>query len=114
VASIVGVMLVEYLALTRLGHAVTGRSPQSVARWLAVPLVLAGPLSLVDPSRFYADLIKPSLVALWLSQLVVVAVYPMYMHRRRSLRAQHVVLGLAGSGVMLFGLWSTLSSAVAT
>ena len=113
-ASVVGVMLVEYLAVTRLVHAVTARSPQVVARWLAVPLVVAGPISLINPDRFYADLLKPSLVALWLAQLVVVAVFPLYMRRRGELRVQHVAMGAVGSAVMVFGLWSTLSSTSAT
>jgi hypothetical protein len=113
-ASVVGVMLVEYLALTRLLHAVTARSPQSMARWLAVPLVLAGPLSLINPDRFYADLIKPSLVALWLAQLVVVVVYPLYERRQGHLRVRHVAIGAVASAVMAFGLWSTLSSTSAT
>jgi amino acid transporter len=113
-ASVVGVMLVEYLAVTRLVHAVTARSPQVVARWLAVPLVVAGPISLINPDRFYADLLKPSLVALWLAQLVVVAVFPLYIRRRGGLRIHHVAMGAVGSAVMVFGLWSTLSSTSAT
>jgi hypothetical protein len=83
-ASVLGLMLVEYLALTRLLHVVTGRSPQRLAWWLAVPLVGAGPVSLIDPERFYADLLKPSLVALWLSQLIVVAAYPRFARRQGS------------------------------
>jgi len=107
-------MVLEYVAVTRLVHAVTARPTRSVARRLAVPLVAAGPISLIDPARFYADLLKPSLVALWLSQLVVVAVYPLYARVRGRLRSSHLVLAAAASGVMLFGLWSTLSSSSST
>lgn len=82
-ASVVGVMLVEGLALTRLVHAVTGRSPVYVARVLAAALVVAGPLSLIDPERFYGDLLRPSLVLLWLAQLGVVAAFAGYVVRRR-------------------------------
>jgi len=113
-ASVVGLMLVEYLALTRLLYAVTGRAPQRIAWWLAVPLVAAGPISLINPDRFYADLLKPSLVALWLSQLIVVAVYPLFARRQGSRLVPHVALGTVASGVMVFGLWTTLSSSVAT
>ena len=113
-ASIVGVMVLEYVAVTRLVHAVSGRSTTSIARWLAVPLVAAGPISLINPNAFYDDLLKPSLVALWLSQLIVVAVYPFYARARGRIRAQHVVLAAAASGVMVFGLWSTLSSSSST
>ena len=113
-ASVVGVMVLEYVAVTRLAHAVTGRSTQTVARWLAVPLVLSGPISLINPNAFYDDLLKPSLVALWLSQLIVMAVYPLYAGARGRLRPAHIVMGAAGSAVMLFGLWTTLSGSAST
>jgi hypothetical protein len=113
-ASVVGVMVLEYVAVSRLINAVSGRPTSSIVRWLAVPLVAAGPISLIDPQRFYNDLLKPSLAALWLSQLVVVAVYPLHARARGRLAASHVLLALAGSCVMLFGLWSTLSSSSST
>ena len=113
-ASVVGVMVLEYVALTRLAYAVTGRSTQTAARWLAVPLVLAGPISLVNPDAFYDDLLKPSLVALWLSQLIVMAVFPLYARARGRLRPMHLLMGTAGSAVMLFGLWSTLYGSSST
>jgi len=113
-ASVVGVMIVEYAALVRLGHAFTGRSMPVVARWLAVPLVVAGPISLVDPDRFYELLIKPSLVALWLSQLIVVAVYPRFAVRHGGRTLPHVAAACGASAVMLFGLWNSLSNAAST
>ena len=112
--SVVGVMLVEYTALVRLGHAITHRPMPSVARWLAVPLVVAGPVSLVDPTGFYDALIKPSLVALWLSQLIVVAVYPVFAVRNGGRRLPHVAVACGASAVMLFGLWNSVSSAAST
>jgi hypothetical protein len=113
-ASVVGVMLVEYAALIRLGCAVTGRSIPSLARWVAVPLVVAGPVSLINPDRFYTLLLKPSLVALWLSQLVVVAVYPQFAVRRGGRKLPHVAVACGASAVMLFGLWNTVAGAAST
>src|SRR5450755_2128698 len=75
-------MLVEYLALARLVHAVRGMSIRTASRLIAIPLVIAGPLSLIDPDRFYRDLLKPSLIALRVSQIMVVAVFPLFMRRR--------------------------------
>jgi hypothetical protein len=116
--SIVGVMLLEYAAVVRLGHAVTGRSMRRIAQWLAGALVVAAPLSLLDPERFYRDLLKPSLVALWLSQLMVVAVYPRFAGRAgrtgRFGRMPHTVVGAGASLVMLFGLWTSLTGGAAT
>jgi amino acid transporter len=113
-ASIVGVMLVEYLALTRLIHAVRGTSISAASRLVAIPLVIGGPLSLIDPDRFYSDLLKPSLVALWLSQIIVVAVFPLFSRARNSLRPQGIVLALGATALMVFGLYSTLRNQVAS
>ena len=113
-ASVVGVMLVEYLALTRLLHAVRGVGIPTASRLIAIPLVIGGPLSLIDPERFYADLLKPSLIALWLSQIIVVAVFPLFLRARNALRPQGIVLVLGGTALMVFGLYSTISNQVAT
>jgi hypothetical protein len=44
-------------------------------RWPAAASRAAAPVTLINPERIYTGLIKPSLVALWLSQLIVFAVY---------------------------------------
>lgn len=110
-ASTTGVMLVEYLALTRLLHAVTGRSTRSMARVIAVPLVLAGPVSLIDPDGFYEALLKPSLIALWLSQLIVVAAYPWFAARHGRLRPADVLLASAAVAFTVFGMYATIQHA---
>ena len=104
--SVIAVMMLEYVALTRLLHAVTGAAPRTWTRRIAVVLVLAGPTSLLfDPDRFYDALLRPSLLLLWLSQLVVVAVFPVYVARHGGLRAWHlpataVAAALAGFGAV--------------
>jgi hypothetical protein len=113
-ASVVGVMLVEYVALTRLLSAVTGRSVRTAARWLAVPLVIGGPVSLIDPDRFYDDLLRPSLVMLWLAQLVVVVSYPWFEAKRGRLRAVHLVTAAVAAAMILYALWTSARGSGAT
>ena len=113
-ASIVSVMIVEYLAVTRLVHAVTGRSIRTISYLLAIALVASGPISLINPERFYQYLLRPSLVALWVAQLIVVVVYPRYAARHHGLRISDVLLAAGATVVMLFGLYSTITSKVAT
>ncbi len=62
-------------------------------------IVFAAPFSLIDPVRFYTTLIKPSLIALWVSQLIVFAVYPRFAgkHWERALPAWTLSLGRAHS-----------------
>ncbi len=106
--SIAGVMLVEYLALSRLLHAVSGRAVRSVVRALAVALVVTAPISLLDPDRLYYDLLKPSLIALWLSQLVVFAVYPRFASSHSGRRLPAWALAAAASAFTIYGLWATV------
>jgi amino acid transporter len=112
--SVFGVMLVEYLALTRLAHAVRGISFRRASVFIAVPLVIAGPVSLIDPDRFYSDLLKPSLIALWLSQIIVVAVFPLFVRAREGLRIKAIVLALGATALMVFGLYSTIHNQIAS
>lgn len=112
-ASVVGVMLVEYVAVTRLVHGTTRLRVPTVARALAVPLVVAGPVSLlVGPERFYADLLRPSLVALWVSQLIVIVVYPLFARRHGGIRVRDVVLTVGATAVTAFGLYTSLAHQV--
>jgi amino acid transporter len=112
--SVASVVVAEFLALSRLGHALTGRPVSGLSRLLAAVLVAGAAASLASPNRVYEDLLKPSLVALWLAQLVVFVVYPRLGARARGWRARDVVLAGAGSALMLFGLWSTVVNQVAT
>lgn len=110
-ASIAGVMLVEFLALSRLLHVVTHRPTGTVTAALAVPLVAAGPISLINPEAFYNALLKPSLVALWLSQLVVFAVYPPFAARRGGNRVLSTALALGACAFAVYGIYATLQHA---
>jgi amino acid transporter len=111
-ASVAGVMLVEYVALSRLLHAITARSIRSIIAVLAVVIVGAAPLSLIDPDRFYNDLLKPSLVALWLSQLIVFAVYPRFASRRPGRVWPAVTLAVGASAFALYGLYASVQHSV--
>jgi amino acid transporter len=109
--STAGVILCEYLALTRLLHAITRTSMRMLAVAIGIVIVLAAPFSLIDPIGFYNTLAQPSLVALWLSQLIVFAVYPLFA-RKQGQRALPVwALSLIASGLAVYGLWTTLHQA---
>jgi amino acid transporter len=105
--SVAGVIAAEFLALTRLLHQVLRQPIPKVSRVLAGVLVAGSAASLADPLRVYADLLKPSLIALWLAQLMVFAVYPRFVARRRRLRVLDVGLAAGACALMLFGLYST-------
>ena len=106
--SIAGVMLVEYLALSRLLHAVSRRPVRSVIRVLAVALVGTAPITLLDPRGLYYDLLKPSLIALWLSQLVVFAVYPRFVSQRSGRRVPAWSLATVACAFTIYGLVATV------
>src|ERR1700743_3816417 len=64
--SVAGVILVEYLALSRLTTAVTAWPLRRVIIGIGVIMVATGPVLLINPERIYDTLITPSLFALWL------------------------------------------------
>ena len=107
--SIGGVILCEYLALTRLAHAIGHWRMRPIAAAIGAVVVLAAPFSLIDPGGFYNTLAKPSLVALWLSQLIVFAVYPVFARRRGQRAWPASLLSLGASAFALYGLWTALT-----
>ena len=109
--SIAAVIVCEYLALTRLLHAIGGWPMRPIAVGVGALMVLAAPLSLINPDGFYTALIKPSLVALWISQLIVFLAYPRFAakHGQRVLPAW--TLSAAASGLAIYGLWTGIQTA---
>jgi hypothetical protein len=62
-----------------------------------------------DPDAVYDRMITPSLVALYLSQLIVFAGYGRYVHRRGRLRPLDLTVVLISCALMLFGLEVVIS-----
>jgi hypothetical protein len=106
--SVGGVMLVEYLALSRLVHAVTSWPLRPLIIAIGAIIVVVAPFTLLNPERIYNDLLKPSLVALWLSQLVVFAVYPRFVARKGGRRLPAWGLAAGASAFAIYGLWATI------
>jgi hypothetical protein len=107
--STLALILAEYLALGRLLHWLHGVPVRTVLAAVAVPFVVADAVSLVDPERFYTELLKPSLAALFVSQLVVFVVFPRF-------RRGPLALGVAAvaSALAAFGLYTLFAAGVAT
>jgi hypothetical protein len=109
--SIGGLIVCEYLALTRLVHAIASWRVRSITLAIGALMVLAAPFSLGDPEGFYRALIKPSLIALWLSQLIVFAVYPLFVRRQRGRALPAWLLSTAASALAIYGLWTSIQTA---
>jgi len=107
--SVAGLVVAEYLALSRLLFAFTGVPIRRLVGWIAVPFVALDALSLIDPEWFDEHVLRPSLIALYLSQLIVFAVYPLY--RRRPV---DVALAAIAFALMAWGLWRGITAPVAT
>jgi amino acid transporter len=106
--SVAGVMLVEYLALSRLVSAVASWPLRRVIIAIGVAVVAAAPFTLINPQRIYNDLLTPSLVALWLSQLIVFAVYPRFAARQHNRPLPAWALTAASTAFAIYGLWATI------
>ncbi|HEX5191861.1 MAG TPA: hypothetical protein VFW09_03600 [Solirubrobacteraceae bacterium] len=108
--SIAGVILCEYLALTRLAAAVGGWATRRAAIVVGATIVAAAPLSLLDPNGFYDALARPSLVALWLSQLIVFAAFPFFAARRGLRLAPALTLTAVACALAGYGLYTSVAS----
>ena len=102
-------IVAEYLALGRLLHWLHGLPLRRVLLWIAVPFIAADVISLVNPEEFYDKLLKPSLGALFISQLIVFLVFPLFQRGLRWLPLVAIASGLAGWGfyILVSGTAST-------
>jgi hypothetical protein len=108
--SVAGVILVEYLALSRLTAAVTSWPLRRVVIGIGVIMVAAGPVLLINPDQIYDTLLTPSLFALWLSQLITFAVYPSFAARRGGRAVPAWALAAGASAIAGYGLWTTIAT----
>ena len=107
---VAGVILVEYLALSRLATAVTGWPLRQVVTGIGAVMVATAPVLLINPDRIYNPLLTPSLFALWLSQLITFAVYPRFLARQGGRALLAWVLGAGASALAVYGLWTTVAT----
>lgn len=108
-ASTLGLIVAEYLALARLLHWLHGPPVRSVLKWIAVPFIAADAVSLLDPNRFYDDLLKVSLAALFVSQLMVFLAFPRYRRGAIAVGAAAVA-----SGLVAWGLWTLVAGSASS
>ena len=71
--------------------------------------MIADAISLIDPEKFYDRLLKPSLGALFVSQLVVFVVFPLF---RRGVRWLPLVA--VASGLAVWGFYTLVSGSAST
>ena len=109
--SIAGVMLAEFLALSRLVTALVALPLRLVIIGIAAAIVAFAPLTLINPEQVYNDLAEPSLVALWLSQLIVFAVYPRFAAKRHHRMYPAWTLTAVAVAFAVCGLWTVVQSA---
>ena len=112
--SVAGLIVAEFLALSRLLSAMFKQPSRSMVVVVLVPFLAGSLLSLLNPPGAYDLLLKPSLIALWISQLLVVAVYPWFVRRSRKLLIGDVALATAASLVMAVGLYIAVTSGSGT
>jgi amino acid transporter len=113
-ASVAGLIVAEYLALSRLLHAMSRMALKTTTLWVAAGFVVADLFSLINPDAFYSDLLKPSLVALWVAQLPVFFAFPFFARRHRVSVARSLVLAGASAALMSYGLYTAIVSAVSS
>jgi hypothetical protein len=112
VASVAALIVAEYVALTRLLHAMLRLPVRRSAVMIAVLFIAADVISLVDPTRIYQHALTASLVALYVSQAIVFAVFPLYARRHRPKHAAiDLMAAAAATGLMGFGLYVAISQA---
>ena len=112
--SVAGLIIVEFIALSRLLSAIFKRPSRLMVVVISVLFLAASFTSLLNPQGAYSLLLKPSLIALWISQVLVVAVYPWFVRHYRNVLAGDVALAAAASLVMLIGLYAALTSSSGT
>jgi hypothetical protein len=108
-AGTLALIVAEYLALGRLLHWLHDLPLRSTLIWIAGPFLIADAISLINPEQFYDKLLKPSLGALFVSQLIVFLVFPLF---RRGLRWLPLVT--VASALAVWGFYTLVAGSAST
>lgn len=79
--SVAGVIVAEYVALVALWQVMGGWSERRTALGVGLLFLVGDALSLLGPRRFYNLTLPPSMVALYLAELMVFLAYPAWRRR---------------------------------
>jgi hypothetical protein len=113
--SVTVLIVAEYVALSRLLHWLHDVPVRRVVLWAAIPFVALDAVSLLDPGRFYDDALKPSLGALFVAELIVVALYPRFRARTgRRVGVASLAAAAIASGLMAWGFYTLVAGSAAT
>jgi len=115
VISIVGIVVIEFLALGRLANYVLGVPIRSALAVIAVPFIAIDAISLINPEKIYEQLLRPSLIALFTAQAIVFLVYPLYRRRTDPQKwLVPTVVALLATALMVYGLYHASFDPLAT
>lgn len=109
--SVGSLILAEYIALTRLANAAAGVPVRRAALGIGALFVAGSLISLVNPQGLYDHLLSASLVALYISQIMVFVAYPIWRRTLGRLSAVDVAATIAATGLMGFGLYVAVTQA---
>lgn len=107
---IVGVIVAEFVALVRLGGAMVGLDRKNAAALVSAFFIAADLASLANPKRFYTVAIAPSVVALYVSQFVVFAVYPLLGRGAARRSPGPWILAAIAAAWAAFGLYGAVTT----
>lgn len=109
-AGIAAVIVAEFIALVRLGRGMLGLDHRTAAVVVSSFFIAADAASLTNPERFYTLTIGPSVAALYLSQLLVFAAYPLLARDGRRRGAGSWLVAAVAAAWSLFGLYGAVTS----
>ncbi|MGH9107431.1 MAG: hypothetical protein ACRDZX_16715, partial [Acidimicrobiales bacterium] len=110
--SVLTLVLLEYVALTRLLHAMARVRPGRAELGVGVAFIASAALTLINPGAAYQRLATPSLVALYLSLAVVFFVYPRFRRPRGRWLARDFLVAGPATALMLYGLYNALEPSI--
>ncbi len=110
VLSIIGLIIAEFIGLSRLMSAMFKLSMPKILIYISAAFIFMDILSLANPDSFYNYLILPSLFALYASQLMVFLVYPMFISKFRRLSMLDIGITIVASLLFIFAIYAAITN----
>jgi hypothetical protein len=114
VASILTLVFAEFVALGRLLRTMSGIRSGAATLAVGGAFLVADAAALLGPDGFYEQALRPSLFALYLSQLIVFVVYPLRSRASSTRRLAPLALASLATAPMVYGIYLVLTDRIAS
>lgn len=113
IISVFDLIIIELIAITRLSYSMLRLRLNKSLGIVAMLFIFSSVAAITHPNAFYGGVLTISLVALYLSQVIVFVAYPFFAKKELKFGYTDILIAVVASLLMLYGLYTIIAPYIA-